>query len=62
VRPDGTPDRIHVYPVGDLREHETEGPECWCKPAITHDDGGEIVAHNALDQREKYESGELRPS
>jgi len=22
----------HVYPVGDLREHETEGGDCWCRP------------------------------
>lgn len=52
---------LHVYPVNDLREHVTEGVKCWCHPTI--DDSGDelIVTHNAMDQREKYETGELKP-
>lgn len=50
---------IHVYPVNDLREHVTDGDDCWCQPTI--DEHG-IVIHNALDQRERYEpGGDLKP-
>lgn len=24
----------HVYPVPDVREHETNGTECWCLPSV----------------------------
>lgn len=48
---------IHVLPVEDLREHEA--PECWCCATRDADDET-IVVHRALDQREKYENGELR--
>lgn len=46
----------HVYPINDLREHETEnGLFCWCHPQ--QDEG--VIIHNNLDNREKYETGEL---
>lgn len=48
---------IHCLPIGDLREHE-EKETCWCRPTV--DDG--IVIHNALDQRERWETGELKPN
>lgn len=48
----------HVYPVNDLREHVVEGPHCWCQPQW--DEEHDILIHNSLDQREKYESGELK--
>lgn len=53
---------VHVYPINDLRVHETEGKDCWCCPKI--DDEGEeiIVVHNSLDQREVFERGERKPS
>jgi hypothetical protein len=55
-------ERRHVYPVGDLREHVTEGRDCWCHPVIEDHDGvGEVVIHNSLDGRERYETGELLP-
>lgn len=45
----------HVYPLNDFRQHDTDsGPTCWCKPEVD----GEIVIHNALDEREKIETGE----
>lgn len=52
---------MHVVPINDLREHIEQGTDCWCKPEV--DDSGEelLVVHNALDQREKYETGELKP-
>lgn len=54
------PARYHVTPVNDLREHIVDPDvECWCKPAYEED--GQLVIHNALDQRERYETGELKP-
>lgn len=47
---------LHVIPLGDLREHEVT-ENCWCKPTV---DDLNVCKHNSLDQREKYESGELR--
>lgn len=44
----------HVYPLGDLKEHVTDGSECWCRPII--DDADMIVLHNSLDRRELYEN------
>ena len=46
---------IHIYPIGDLKEHITEGfPDevCWCDPIITEDG---LLVHNSLDGREEYE-------
>lgn len=48
----------HVYPINDLREHVVEGPDCWCKPQW--DEEHDILIHNSLDQRDKYETGELK--
>lgn len=48
----------HVFPNHDLREHVTDGSPCWCDPK---DEDG-IVTHNALDEREKFETGERKPS
>lgn len=50
----------HVYPLNDLREHETEGVDCWCNPEV--DDDGQLITHNSLDGREKFETGERKPS
>lgn len=44
-----------VMPDDDLRPHE-EGAGCWCRPSL--DDG--VITHHSLDQRERYETGELR--
>ncbi len=45
---------VHVYPVNDLREHITQGLECWCKPRVDEDD---VIVHNAMDGREQWETG-----
>lgn len=50
----------HLVPVNDLREHETNGLRCWCKPELEEEKDGTIVVHNALDGREQYETGELK--
>lgn len=51
---------IHVTPCDDLREHSLT-PLCWCNPRRDSDDP-EIVLHNAMDQRERYENGEAKAS
>lgn len=43
----------HVYPLDDLREHNTDGSQCWCNP--THD--GDTIVHNSMDGRELLENG-----
>lgn len=53
-----TDDLIHVVPLNDLREHEAS-ITCWCHPTQDEEEPF-VIIHNALDQREKYESGELR--
>lgn len=52
----------HVYPTDDLREHNTETDICWCDPEIEYVEGGTIIIHAALDEREKFERGERKPS
>ena len=58
IREEGGGQPTHVYPINDLMDHKTDGTSCWCNPDI--DDG--VVVHNAMDRREKYETGELKPS
>lgn len=48
---------VHVYPVNDLIQHNTDSDECLCGPtveAVMADDGscGWMVTHNSLDGRE----------
>lgn len=51
--------RIHVYPLEDLRDHVVSGDrECWCHP--TPEEDGALLLHHAMDQREKYETGEIQ--
>jgi hypothetical protein len=50
---------IHVIPLNDWREHEASRA-CWCAPSPDEDEP-DILLHHAMDQRERYESGELRP-
>lgn len=42
------PERVHVSPIGDEREHCTDGEPCPCLPMER--DG--VVRHNAYDARE----------
>jgi len=45
----------HVYPINDLREHDTEGRGCWCNPQ--YDEEHDVYIHNSMDRREEYEEG-----
>ena len=47
----------HVMPVNDLREHD-DSKNCWCNPLYDQEDN--IYIHNSMDNREKYESGEIK--
>lgn len=50
---------IHVLPIDDLRDHEDE--DCWCHPTRDAEESTVLVTHNAMDRRELYETGELKP-
>lgn len=49
---------LHVTPEADLRPHELS-LGCWCRP-VRDIETPCVVAHTSLDQRERYERGELR--
>lgn len=53
------PNWLHVIPNNDLREHEAT-IRCFCKPTEDDDTPG-LWIHHALDRRELYETGELKP-
>ncbi len=51
---------VHVYPTGDLVEHDTDGGDCICGPTtepVMRNDGsnGWVVVHHSLDGREAHE-------
>jgi hypothetical protein len=54
---------IHVVPVNDLIEHDTDGGDCICGPDHIYIDpetgdpfsSGPIVSHHSLDGRELTE-------
>ena len=48
---------LHTMPLNDLRDHEALS-SCWCKPS--YDEG--LFIHNSMDGREKFETGERKPS
>lgn len=48
-----------IIPMNDLRDH-IEGEYCWCKPYI--DEQENVIVHNSMDGREKYETGERKLS
>lgn len=52
---------LHVVPVDDLRDHSTDVRKpCWCNPE--HDEENNLVVHNSMDGREKFETGERKMS
>jgi hypothetical protein len=42
---------LHVCPINDTEEHDTESTTCWCVPEITEEYGQIIIIHNAFDGR-----------
>jgi len=52
---------VHVYPVNDLIEHDTDSDDGICGPtpeAVAREDGsmGWLMSHHSLDGREANES------
>ena len=52
---------VHVYPIDDMIDHDTDGGDCLCGPTtepVPRDDGsmGWLVVHHSLDGREKHEA------
>lgn len=45
----------HSYPLDDLREHDVDGDNCWCRPTLN----GIVLVHNSLDGREIRERAEV---
>lgn len=48
---------VHVYPRGDLIEHNTDSDDCTCGPVVEpvfREDGsnGWVITHHSLDGRE----------
>jgi len=55
------PQTVHVLPVGDLIEHDSDGDDCPCGPTtepVPDGDGaiGWLITHHSLDGREKREA------
>lgn len=46
---------VHVYPLRDKRQHDTEGTMCWCEPVLDWTLPEALVVHNSLDGRETLE-------
>ena len=48
---------VHIVPVDDLIEHETEGESCVCGPTVEwiqgKDGNGWVITHHALDGRQR---------
>ncbi|MDF2045135.1 hypothetical protein P2P98_03095 [Microbacterium sp. Kw_RZR3] len=60
-------DDVHVSPIGDLIEHDTNGGECPCGPTakpVERADGsmGWIILHHSLDGREYTERDYTGPA
>lgn len=51
---------IHVYPINDIEEHDTENTICWYVPEITEKYVQIIVIHNAFDSRTLKENENTR--
>lgn len=55
------PDIVHVYPVGDLIDHDTGSNNCACVPDVepvprTNGSMGWLITHHSLDGREQSEA------
>jgi hypothetical protein len=46
---------MHVVPINDLMEHDTDGKPCPCGPEYLEESCGVVVVHQSCDGREKRE-------
>lgn len=49
---------LHVVPINDIEEHETDSTTCWCVPQLIEESGEYILIHNAFDGRTLKENEE----
>lgn len=54
------PGTFHVLPINDLRDHKA-AQACYCRPH-QDSDASKVWIHNSLDQRERFETWERKPS
>lgn len=45
---------LHIYPINDLIDHNTDSCECACNPTIDVENG--LIIHDSLDRREVFEN------
>lgn len=52
------PARVHVYPLGDARAHDTSNGPCPCSPKEELWNEGRVIVivHNSFDGRELVEN------
>ena len=51
---------VHVYPINDLKEHNTEDfLNCNCNPRVETINGNFMIIHNSYDGREIIENTEF---
>jgi hypothetical protein len=46
---------VHVYPVDDLAEHDTESENCPCGIRVIEESHGRVIVHSSFDGRERHE-------
>lgn len=46
---------LHIVPTDDSGEHQLDGLDCPCHPALEHSDGTLLVIHRAYDLRDLLE-------
>lgn len=49
-------DVIHVYPLVDQKDHETDGNRCWCVPEYEIRQDRMLVLHCDADHRAQWQS------
>lgn len=47
---------VHIVPINDLQEHNTDNHICDCNPELDHEN--ELVIHSAFDGRDLVELAE----
>jgi hypothetical protein len=49
---------VHVLPLHDLLEHNSDSPECMCDPQVEIVGASLLIIHNSYDGREEEEPQE----
>lgn len=38
----------HIYPIGDIRDHITDGRHCWCNPKVDGEGDSKVITHQLV--------------